>query len=147
MKHLGDITKLNVAGLRKGIKHEENGDEETTRSGTTRGQERETTEMENPMNEFCPTCKHRECGLSAWPCRCCAVANAPAMHYEPIDGSDPELTRGDLVRLGTDAELAKLLVSVASCDKCNLAKLGYYCDQGGCYAAFLRYVSDKPEKK
>lgn len=103
--------------------------------------------MENPMNEFCPNCKHRECGLSAWPCRCCAVANAPAMHYEPIDGSDPELTRGDLVRLGTDAELAKLLVSVASCDKCNLAKLGYYCDQGGCYAAFLRYVSDKPEKK
>lgn len=103
--------------------------------------------MENPMNEFCPNCKHQECGLDEYPCRNCAVAHAQAMHYEPIDGSDPELTRGDLVRLGTDAELAKLLVSVASCDRCNLAKLGYYCDQGGCYAAFLRYVSDKPEKK
>lgn len=54
MTHLGDITKisgytvpavdvliggspcqdLSVAGLRKGLKHEANGDEETTRSGS-----------------------------------------------------------------------------------------------------------------
>lgn len=53
MKHLGDITKINgsaiepvdvisfgapcqdlsIAGLRKGMKHEEAGDDETTRSG------------------------------------------------------------------------------------------------------------------
>ena len=65
MKHLGDITKLNgaeipavdvitggspcqdlsVAGLRKGLKHEENGDEETTRSGLFMDQLRLIKEM------------------------------------------------------------------------------------------------------
>ena len=65
MKHLGDITKLNgaeipvvdvitggspcqdlsVAGLRKGLKHEENGDEETTRSGLFMDQLRIIKEM------------------------------------------------------------------------------------------------------
>ena len=65
MKHLGDITKLNgaqipvvdvitggspcqdlsVAGLRKGLKHEENGDDETTRSGLFMDQLRIIKEM------------------------------------------------------------------------------------------------------
>ena len=65
MKHLGDITKLDgaeipvvdvitggspcqdlsVAGLRKGLKHEENGDEETTRSGLFMDQLRIVKEM------------------------------------------------------------------------------------------------------
>ena len=103
--------------------------------------------MENPMNEYCPNCKHRENSMTDWPCRSCAVANSLSMHYEPIDDTSPELTRGDVVRLGTDAELAKLLVSVANCENCKLRKLGYYCDNGGCFSAFLRYVSDKPGQK
>jgi len=103
--------------------------------------------MENPMNEFCPNCTHMDCGLEEYPCRSCTVANSLAMHYEPKDGSGPELSRGDMVRTGTDAELAKLLMRFANCDNCNLARLGYYCDQGGCYSAFLRYVADKPENK
>ena len=65
MKHLGDITKLNgakipvvdvitggspcqdlsVAGLRKGMKHEANGDDETTRSGLFMDQVRIVKEM------------------------------------------------------------------------------------------------------
>ena len=65
MKHLGDITKINgaeippvdvitggspcqdlsVAGLRKGLQHEENGDEETTRSGLFMDQLRIIKEM------------------------------------------------------------------------------------------------------
>ena len=65
MKHLGDITKINgalippvdvitggspcqdlsVAGLRKGIKHEESGDDETTRSGLFMDQLRSVKEM------------------------------------------------------------------------------------------------------
>ena len=65
MKHLGDITKINgaeipvvdiitggspcqdlsVAGLRKGLKHEANGDEETTRSGLFMDQLRIVKEM------------------------------------------------------------------------------------------------------
>ena len=65
MKHLGDITKINgaaipvvdvitggspcqdlsVAGLRKGLKHEDNGDDETTRSGLFMDQLRIIKEM------------------------------------------------------------------------------------------------------
>lgn len=65
MKHLGDITKINgaeippvdvitggspcqdlsVAGLRKGLKHEDSGDEETTRSGLFMDQLRIVKEM------------------------------------------------------------------------------------------------------
>ena len=65
MKHLGDITKLNgaeipvvdivtggspcqdlsVAGLRKGMKHEANGNDETTRSGLFMDQLRVVKEM------------------------------------------------------------------------------------------------------
>lgn len=37
-------------------------------------------------NDYCPNCKHRERGLTAYPCRCCAVAQGIAMHYEPLDG-------------------------------------------------------------
>ena len=71
MKHLGDITKLNgakipvvdvitggspcqdlsVAGLRKGLKHEESGDEETTRSGLFMDQLRIIKEMR--ASEIC----------------------------------------------------------------------------------------------
>ena len=75
MKHLGDISKINgaeiepvdivsfgspcqdlsVAGLRKGLKHEDNGDEETTRSGLFMEAIRIIKEMREATNGRYPT--------------------------------------------------------------------------------------------
>jgi len=75
MEHLGDVSKINgaeiepvdiitfgspcqdlsVAGLRKGMKHEENGDDETTRSGLFMEAIRIITEMREATNGKYPT--------------------------------------------------------------------------------------------
>jgi DNA (cytosine-5)-methyltransferase 1 len=75
MKHLGDISKvsgaeiepvdiitfgspcqdLSVAGKRAGLKHESNGDEETTRSGLFMEAVRIIKEMRKKTNGLCPT--------------------------------------------------------------------------------------------
>ena len=39
-------------------------------------------------NDYCPNCKHRDCGLTAYPCRCCTVSHRLSNNFEPADGTE-----------------------------------------------------------